>query len=147
MLTTRINSSVTMPRLSAIGAVLIFLAVLSGCGGSSTLDRMDDVTSTTSAAEAPEPYQPDPILRFVGLASDNEKGQILDPATGQEVQVFVGRLYDAASGRVCRPYRISRPTGSSSHTSDLACRDHSGRWQNVRPLLNLDNSRISPIPE
>ncbi len=147
MLTIRVISSVTASRRPALGAILLVCAVLSGCGAYSARDQTGDATSTSSAAEASEPYQPDPILFFVGSANDNEKGQVLDPTTGEEVQVFAGRTYNAASGRLCRRYRIFHPTESSPHTSDLACRDRLGRWQKVRPLLNLDNSRISTTPE
>ncbi len=147
MLTIRVISSPTLWRRPALGAILLVVAVLSGCGAYSARDQTGDATSTNSAAEASEPYQPDAILFFVGSANDNEKGQVLDPTTGAEVQVFVGRTYNAASGRLCRRYRISGPTESSPHTSDLACRNGLGRWQKVRPLLNLDNSRILTTPE
>ena len=147
MLTIRVISSATLWRRPALGAILLVVAVLSGCGAYSARDQTGDATSTSSVSEASEPYQPDPILLFVGSANDNEKGQVLDPTTGEEVQVFAGRTYNAASGRLCRRYRITGPTESSPHTSDLACRDHSGQWQKIRPLLNLDNSRISTRPK
>ena len=147
MLTIRVISSATLWRRPAFGAILLICALLSGCGAYSARDQTGDATSTSSVSEASEPYQPDPILLFVGSANDNEKGQVLDPTTGEEVQVFAGRTYNAASGRLCRRYRITGPTESSPHTSDLACRDHSGQWQKIRPLLNLDNSRISTRPK
>jgi len=147
MSTIRVISSATLSRRPALGAILLIYAVLSGCGAYSARDQPGDATSTSAAAEAPEPYQPDPILFFVGSANDNEKGQVLDPTTGEEVQVFAGRTYNAASGRLCRRYRITGPTEPSARTSDLACRDRSGKWQKVRPLLNLDNSRISTTPQ
>ena len=147
MLTIRVISSATLSRRPALGAILLICAVLSGCGAYSARDQTGDATSTKSATELPEPYQPDPILFFVGSANDNEKGQVLDSTTGEEVQVFAGRTYNAASGRLCRRYRLSDPTESSPRTSDLACRDRLGRWQKVRPLLNLDNSRISTTLE
>ncbi len=147
MLTIRVISSATVSRRPAFGAILLICALLSGCGAYSARDQTGDATSTNSAAEASEPSQPDSILFFVGSANDNEKGQVLDPTTGEEVQVFAGRTYNAASGRLCRRYRIFDPTRSSSHISDLACRDGLGQWQKVRPLLNLDNSRILTTPE
>jgi hypothetical protein len=147
MLTIRIISSATLSRRPAFGPILLVCTVLSGCGAYSARDQTGDATSTSSAAEASEPYQPDPILFFVGSANDNEKGHVLDPMTGEKVQVFAGRTYNAASGRLCRRYRITDSTESSPHTSDLACPDRSGRWQKVQPLLNLDSSRISTTPK
>ena len=147
MLTIRVDSNSTVSRHPALRVILLVCAMLSGCGAYSARDQAVDAMSTSSTTETSEPYQPDPILLFVGSADDNEEGQVLDPTTGEEVQVFVGRTYNAASGHLCRRYRLSDPTESSPHTSDLACRDRSGRWQKVRPLLNLDNSRISATPE
>jgi uncharacterized SAM-binding protein YcdF (DUF218 family) len=147
MLMIRVISSATLWRRPTLGAILLVCALLSGCGAYSARDQTGDAASTSSVSEASEPYQPDPILFFVGSANDNEKGQVLDPTTGEEVQVFAGRTYNAASGRLCRRYRITGPTESSPHTSDLACRDHSGQWQKIRPLLNLDNSRILTTPK
>lgn len=147
MLTIRVIPNTTESPWPARVTALLVCALLSGCGTNSARDNTGDAVSTNMTAEALEPYKSDPILLFVGSASNNEKSQILDPATGNEVQVFAGRTYNAASGRVCRRFRISGPAASSPHTSDLACRDHSGKWQKVRPLLNLDNSRILTTPK
>ncbi len=147
MSTIRVITGATLSGWPARVAGLLICAVVSGCGVISARDQTDDATGTSSAAETPEPSPPDPVLFFVGSASDNEKGQVLDPATGEEIQVFAGRSYNAASGRVCRRYRVTGPTESSPHTSDLACQDHSGQWQKIRPLLNLDNSRILTRPK
>ena len=147
MLTIVVISSATLSRRPAFGAILLICALSTGCGAYSARDQTGDATSTSSAAEASEPYQPDPILSFVGSANDNAEGQVLDPTTGAEVQVFAGRTYNAASGRLCRRYRIFDPTQSSSHISDLACRHLLGQRKKVRPLLNLDNSRILTTPE
>ncbi len=143
MSTIRVITGARLSRWPARVAGLLICAVVSGCGANSARDA----TGTRSAAETPEPSPPDPVLFFVGSASDNEKGRVLDPATGEEIQVFAGRTYNAASGRLCRRYRVTGPTESSPHTSDLACRDHSGQWQKIRPLLNLDNSRILTTPK
>jgi hypothetical protein len=145
MSTINVISDAALSRRPARGAILLICALLSGCGAYSARDQTGDATSTT--AEASDPHQPDPVLFFIGSASDNEKGQVLDPATGEEVQVFAGRTYNAASGRLCRRYRVFGPAATSAHTPNLACRDHSGRWQKIRPLLNLDNSRISATPQ
>ena len=147
MLIMRVISSTTLWRRPARIAGLIICTVLFGCGANSTLDQTADATTASSAAETSQSYQPDPVLFFVGSASDYQKGRVLDPTTGEEVQVVVGRTYNAASGRLCRRYRISGPTESATHTSDLACRDHLDRWQKIRPLLNLDNSRILTRPK
>ncbi len=143
MSTIGVITGATLSRWPARVAGLLICAVVSGCGANSARDA----TGTRSGAETPEPSPPDPVLFFVGSASDNEKGRVLDPATGKEIQVFAGRTYNAASGRLCRRYRVTGPTESSPHTSDLACRDHSGQWQKIRPLLNLDNSRILTTPK
>ncbi len=147
MSTIRVITGATLSGWPARVAGLLICAMVSGCGANSTRDQTGDATGTSSTTETPEPSPPDPVLFFVGSANDNERGRVLDPATGEEIQVFAGRTYNAASGRLCRRYRISGPTESSPHTSDLACRDHLGRWQKVRPLLNLDNARISTTPE
>ncbi len=143
MSTIRVITGATLSRWPARVAGLLICAVVSGCGANSARDA----TGMRSGAETPDPSPPDPVLFFVGSASDNEKGRVLDPATGEEIQVFAGRTYNAASGRLCRRYRVTGPTESSPHTSDLACRDHSGQWQKIRPLLNLDNSRILTTPK
>ena len=128
-----------------LSVLLVFLVTMSGCGSNSRQTQADEPVNTdTKPAEA---KPPDPILLFVGSASDNERGQVLDPSTGTEVQVFVGRTYNAASGRVCRRYRTVDRAGSFSDQSGIACQDHSGQWHKVRPLLNLDNTRILTSPE
>ncbi len=147
MSTIRVIAGATLSRWPARVAGLLICAVVSGCGANSARDQTGNAMDTSSAAETPEPSPSDPVLFFVGSANDNEKGRVLDPATGEEIQVFAGRTYNAASGRLCRRYRITGLTESAPYTSDLACRDHSGQWQKIRPLLNLDNSRILTTPK
>ena len=143
----RVISNTMASRWLSRVAGLLICAVISGCGAISAHDQTGDDANTSAAAATQEPHQPDPVLLFVGSASDNEKATIFEPTTSEEVQVFAGRAYNAASGRLCRRFRITGPAASSPHTSDLACRDHSGQWQKIRPLLNLDNSRILTTPK
>ena len=147
MLTIRVISYTTESPWSARVAGLLICVVLSGCGANFARDDTSNSASTNTITESLEPYQSDPILFFVGSANNNQKGQILDPATGKEVQVFAGRAYNAASGRQCRRYQIFEATESTLPTTGLACRDQFGQWQKIRPLLNLDNSRISTFPK
>jgi hypothetical protein len=142
MSTKRVIPTGTMPRLHAIGAALLFSAGLSACNTIYSQPESSDETSAASAAGTPLATEVDPLLLFLESAKENEKTTISDPTTGEQLHVTAGRTYNAASGRACRRYRVAKSTDSVKDMTDLACRKDSGQWERVRPLLNLDNSRI-----
>ena len=146
MLAIRVISYEPASRYRALGVALLICALLPGCGANRAHEQANNSPNTVSASETTEPRPPDPILQFVEKANDHQEGIVLDPTTGAQVKVLVGRTYYAASGRLCRPYRVLNLSESSPLTSDLACQNGAGHWQKIRPLLNLDNSRISTTP-
>ena len=79
------------------------------------------------------------LLAFIASARDNESTRIVDAAGAGEVRLIAGRRYHAASGRLCRRFRIASPPESSTTSPGLACRNGTGRWYRVQPIANASD--------
>ena len=136
------------PLRVARNAHLVVFCLLAACAGMPGPWQADDASDTKKhlqgAANALE--SADPVLSFLNSEASTSTGVILDTATGADVRVTAGHVYDAASGRKCRRYQI-KPLGSGSISrSGLACQAETGKWEKVRPLLNLDSWRLLTEP-
>lgn len=58
--------------------------------------------------------------------------------SGKTTSIRVERLYESASGQVCRRYHLSTSKGASTSSSYLACLGTDNRWFLSRSLVNPD---------
>lgn len=134
------------PNVRRIGAsapvVLLALAGLAGCAENSPIVKMTDAVLGTTpppkVTSADHLWSTDPILAYVADATPNETGTVPDPVKGHDVWVEAGPRFHAASGNLCRHYRIVTPSDPTATRYGLACRDSAGDWYrsrlNVNPL-------------
>jgi hypothetical protein len=116
-------------RLAALGLAGL---LLSGCGMTGMGLSDSGSVPPASGVEAPPPRMADPLANFAGTTAPGGSARVA-PAAGQApVTVQVVRAYNSAGGRECRELQIGQgvaPRGA------IYCREPSGAWAAVKPLL------------
>lgn len=119
-------------------ACLVFAAVLIAACARTPIEIRDTSGNAAPAAFAP-PAALAPLFGFLATAVADEAGIFKDSRTGASVWVIADRVYNAASGRLCRRFYITSPQGYEGMTEGLACWDERGQWTMSEPLINLDD--------
>lgn len=124
-------------------AITPILALVAGCappGGIHGSGHSASLDSSGELVRISKPVQADPIMTFVGSAPvAGRTGRVEMSGEAASVQVRVGRVYESASGHVCRSYHLSSSEGAPTLSSYLACRSADGRWFQSRLLVNPDS--------
>ena len=92
------------------------------------------VESVATMKRSP-PTSDDPLLAFLAEAADGEIRHLEDAVTGTRLRVTAGRIYQAASGRVCRRFSAVGAAGEKTNGEGLVCKDAAGRWNSVDVLV------------
>ena len=113
--------------------------ILAACAPPTLRDLTSRAGASVEAAIdgiAPAPRTADDaVLVFLAEAQNGEVGEIDDAGRGVPLRVRAGRLYHAASGRVCRRYREGVAAEAETGEEGLACRNASGRWARVELVI------------
>ena len=123
-------------------ALAVSICTLPACLPPSLRELAQSTGETVEAAVTMRPSpaaEQDSLLAFLAVAEDGEVRDIDDTPSGAGRQVRAGRLYHAASGRVCRRFTVTSTSAPEASEEGLVCKDASGRWTRVRLL-----SRFSP---
>ena len=120
--------------LGAAAALLVGLGMLSACTAPSPREAAPSgggagAGAAVAAAMPSQSASGDPLLAFLAEAEEGAVRDFDDAAAGVRLRVRAGRLYHAASGRVCRQYRVSNPAVPEANEEGLACRDRAGHWR------------------
>ena len=76
----------------------------------------------------------DALIDFLAEAEEGEARELDDPVTGARLQVRAGRVYHAASGRLCRRYTAVSEATPGNGGRGLACEGTNGYWARARLL-------------
>ena len=113
---------------------MVALCVVSACAPPSLQELVqgagEAVEAATTAMAPSRNVLEDPLLAFLAGAEEGEVRDVDDAATGLRLRVTAGRVYHAASGRVCRRFSA---VGAASEEG-LVCKGASGRWMRTRLL-------------
>jgi len=122
-------------RLGPLGAAILLLVVcgVSACVPLSLRDLAEGAGGAVEVAASlmsPSPGPSgDPLLDFLAGAEPGEARELDDPATGVSLRVTAGRVYHAASGRLCRRYTAAVSTAAPGNDDEgLACEGTNGNW-------------------
>ena len=77
----------------------------------------------------------DPVLAFLAEAEDGEVRDLEDAEAGTRLRVTAGRIYQAASGRVCRRFIAVGAAAEATPGEALVCKDATGQWSRVDILV------------
>ena len=86
------------------------------------------VEAATAAMSPSQRSSGDPLLDFLADAGEGEIRELDDSATSGRLRVTAGRVYHAASGRLCRRYTATSSVAPETHEKGLACEDAKGFW-------------------
>ena len=82
-----------------------------------------------------QPDSADPLLSFLAGADEGEVREFDDAATGMRARVTAGRVYHAASGRLCRRYAASGTAIPGEDEEGLVCEGTDGYWARAALLV------------
>lgn len=94
----------------------------------------ETLEATTAVVKPVHRSSGDALLDFLAEAEEGEAQELDDPATGVRLQVRAGRVYHAASGRICRRYTALGEAALGSDGQGLACEGTHGYWVRARLL-------------
>ena len=122
------------PRLGPFGVAILLLVLcgVSACVPPSLRDLARGAGGAVEAAASlvspsPGPSE-DPLLDFLAGAELGEARELRDPATGVQLRVTAGRVYHAASGRLCRRYAAGSVSATGNDDEGLVCEGANGNW-------------------
>lgn len=116
---------------------MVALCAVSACAPPSLQELVqgagEAVEAATTAMQPSRDVLEDPLLEFLAGAEEGEVRDVDDAVTGTRLRVTAGRVYHAASGRVCRRF------GAAGATSEegLVCKGASGGWMRIRLLAPI----------
>ena len=127
-------------RLGTLGAAaLLAICAVSACAPLSLRDLAQSAGGAVEAAGlAMSPSQPettDPLLSFLAGAEEGKVREFDDAATGTRLQVTAGRVYHAASGRLCRRYTTAGTAIPGEDEEGLVCEGADGYWARATLLV------------
>ena len=122
-------------RLGPIGAAVLVLGIcaVSACTPPSLVELTQSAGGMVEAAAAvmkpSRSTSGDPLLDFLAGAEEGEIRELDDPSTGVQSRVTAGRVYHAASGRLCRGFSTGSATAAPENLEKgLACEGANGHW-------------------
>jgi len=139
---------VKRPHRGGIIALLALLGVLSGCARMPSMADFQHAFQTDASAPQAAPVAgavpaqgqtPDPVLAFVAAAAPGASGVVVEPSTNHRLLVVAEEPYHAASGFLCRRFRVSTSKATAPMRTRLACRDPSGHWARHKLLVNPES--------
>lgn len=77
----------------------------------------------------------DPLLAFLAEAENGAVRDFEDAEAGTRLRVTAGRIYQAASGRICRRFSATGVSSDEADEEGLVCRSAAGRWVRVGMLV------------
>ena len=111
---------------------MVSIGTLVACAPPSLRDLAQSATGAVEAATAvmkpAQAVSDDPLLAFLAEAEEGDVRDFSDADTGARIQVTAGRVYHAASGRVCRRFRATNVAALEWIEESLVCRDATGHW-------------------
>ncbi|MBT8420634.1 MAG: hypothetical protein KJO08_07205 [Gammaproteobacteria bacterium] len=119
-----------------LAGCLILMA--SGCG---YVPSVDNSTIQLPGHGGPAPIgQETELSSFLKNALSQSKVRFENTPWGDKVTIRAGRLYFAASDRICRKLFVL-PDGGSNTSSAIACETPEGAWVPVRAVTDILESR------
>ncbi|MDD9979773.1 MAG: hypothetical protein OXU81_00165 [Gammaproteobacteria bacterium] len=135
----RLRQSSRPLRILAVPLMAVVMFTLSACAPGSLRElakSTEGAVEVAAAAMMPSSKAAgDPLLEYLAEAREDEVRDIDDPTTGNRFRVKAGRVYHAASGRLCRRYVAGTPSAPENSDNGLACRDANGDWVRVGLLV------------
>ncbi|QOR37423.1 hypothetical protein HNO52_02020 [Billgrantia diversa] len=115
---------------------LTLMAVLGGCAMPAT--QPSDTAGSVMTGTQGKPVGEE-LSQWLARAHPGEVIQLGQSPWGREVQVEVGSLYYAASGRVCRELTV-RQGGLDAERREIACETAAGNWVTRRQVTASQSS-------
>ena len=114
---------------------MVALCVVSACAPPSLQELVqgagEAVEAATTAMQPPQNAVEDPLLAFLAEAEDGEVRDLENSVSGNRLRVTAGRVYHAASGRMCRRFTAFGVATGEADEEGLACKGDTGRWVRV----------------
>ena len=138
----RLEGSFPIRFIVAVGFVSS-MCLLAACTPPSLVDLLKATGETfggvagtvepTSMTKRLPSTSEDPVLAFLAEAENGDVRDIEDTEAGIRLRITAGRIYEAASGRVCRRFRAV----GAAVDEGLVCKDAAGRWTRVGMLVSF----------
>ena len=134
-------------RLRPIVAVglVVSICLLAACTPSSIIDLLKTsgepyggvagTVETESMTKRLPSTSGDPVLAFLAEAENGEVRDFEDAKAGTRLRVTAGRIYQAASGRICRRFSTTGVSSDEATGEGLVCQSAAGRWIRVGKLV------------
>ena len=122
----------------SVGALVLVMCAVSACVPPTLRELAQGaggaVEAATLVVNPSHRSSGDALLDFLAEAGEGEARELDDPATGVRLQVRAGRVYHAASGRLCRRYTAVSEATFGNDGRGLACEGTNGYWARARLL-------------